>query len=170
MFYGYDKRLKMLSKLSKTNLTTLAKSIDCNPTCFSTKMKNGKFTIAQKKTMAKAAEAEYIARFLCPDGKIFEGDSIRDMLVPAAENANMTINRVAMIFRINNDNLNVKYSKLNDNELENVFVALGIINCGYNFNTRLKNDKFTDIEVSELAKIVGCEYQNYFQLQNHMQI
>lgn len=165
------KRVRILMSLTNTTNKTLALSIGANQNGFPQKLKNGRLTIAEKKTIARAANSEYIAKFVFSDGKEITGDSLKEILEKSADFVGMSMRRLAYEFRVVKDGMKIKTQKLSDSELENVFEALGIKNVFFNFySSRLKNDKFTDSEIEQLAEILGAEYQNYFILSDGSKI
>ena len=219
------KRVRILMSLTNTTNKALALSIGANQNGFPQKLKNGRLTILEKKTIAKAANSEFIAKFVFPDGKEITGDSLKEILEKSADSVGMSMRRLAYEFRIVKDNIIIKppkpcdriyqfYDKknndfyigtvtdflkhikksakyktlkeiqrfkwftnrfelasdnpiLSDSQIENEFEALGIKNVFFNFySSRLKNDKFTDSEIEQLAAILGAEYQNQFILKD----
>lgn len=164
-------KVRMMMSLTNTTNKTLALSIGANQNGFPQKLKNGRLTIKEKKTIAKAANCEYVAKFIFPDGTEFEADNLKDILELSCNHAGITMRRLTYEFRIVKDNMKIKTKKLSDSELENVFEALGIENVFFNFySSRLKREKFTDSEIEQLAAILGAEYQNYFILPDNSRI
>jgi hypothetical protein len=100
------------------------------------RLKTDKFTIKEKKTIGKALGAKYICAINFSDGFSARGLSVRALIESALQHQKMTLTELSEKFGT--------YKQ--------------------NFTLRLNNGKFTTTELRDLARLMGGEFEDYFDL------
>lgn len=133
----FDKRVKIGYVLTNTSNKDLMKALKVKgDASITNRLKTDKFTIKEKKTIGKALGAKYICAINFSDGFSARGLSVRALIESALQHQKMTLTELSEKFGT--------YKQ--------------------NFTLRLNNGKFTTTELRDLARLMGGEFEDYFDL------
>jgi len=133
----FNKRIKIGYILTNKTNKDLFKSLKINlDSSITNRLKTDKFTIKERKSIGKALGAKFNCSINFSDGFEARGVSARALIEAALQHQKMTLTELSEKFGT--------YKQ--------------------NFGLRLNRGKFTTSELRELARLMGGEYEDYFDL------
>ena len=119
---------------SNISLTELALRFGSNPSPFSIRLQHGKFTKKELEDIAKILKCKYRSYFKFADGSVIESSDICTQIKNALAYNNMSVSELADKFGI---------------QIQSMYKKMQI-------------GKFTQDDLCEIAKYIGCEYISEF--------
>ena len=138
----YLQRLKIVLFFNDLSANEVSKRLGVFQHGLVSKCRIGKFTFDELRQFADAMECKIVIKFIFDDGTEITGDSARSLIVNACIHAGISLTE-----------LGVRLGKTRQ--------AL---------NERLNKGRFTHKEMTDIANGIGCNYSNYFELENGMRI
>ena len=138
MQLNYEQKINLLLTITGTTKKAIADAFGVTLSTINARIKNGKFTLAERRKIAEVTGTEFVSKMVFSDGAEFSGESVRDMLDGAVAHAGMTLTDL--------------YNKSSKKA-----------NCDA-FIKRTRTGKYTEDELAELAELIGCTYvTNYIK-------
>lgn len=136
----FNERIKMLCVFTGIKQTKIAQAFGVQDCTIISRLKKGKFTFEEQRKIAEIFGCEFEVKFVFDDGAEFSGTNAREMIRSAAVHANMSLKNIS--------------DKINHGTQTQSFIK------------RIRSGKFTDQELNDIAKAIGCIYVNRFILEN----
>ena len=137
-----EQRIKVASLVSGKTMGELADRLNVSQTNLLSRSKTGKFTFPEQREIAEAIGCKLIVKFVFPDSSEFTGDTVKEMVSDSCLHAGITQNDLATM--------------------------LG--KTKQTFSSKLKMGRFTDEDLEQIAGKLGCNYYNYFELNDGTRI
>lgn len=138
----FEQRVKVATILSNMTLGDVAKQFGVTQATFSTRCKTAKMNFNEQRKIAEILGCSSVIKFVFDDGSVFEGKTIKQLIMAACAHVNMTQTELAK---------RLKKSR-------------------QSFNDKLNKGRFTDDEIRKIANEIGCKYYNYFKMKDGTKI
>ena len=138
----FEPRVKVATILSNMTLGEVAKQFGVTQSTFATRCKTGKMNFIEQRRIAEILGCISVIKFIFDDGSVFEGQTVKQLIMDACSHANMT-------------------------QME-LGERLG--KSRQSFNDKLNKGRFTDDEIRNIASKIGCTYHNYFEMKDGTRI
>ena len=139
---NFEQRVKVALLLTGKSQYEICKKLAISPAAFLSKCRNGKVNFDEQKTIADAIGCGIEIKFVFPDNAEIKGDNARELVSLACEYAGITMMELSERLSMSRQNFS------------------GIL-----LNNKLNFEGFQNI-----AAALGCEYVNYFKLDDGTRI
>ena len=139
---NFHQRVKVVALLKGITMSHIAAGFGCSVNNLSARLKNGKLGFDEQRRIAEILEVGIVIRFVFADGALFDGDTPGEMISGACRHADISQPQLAAMMGSSRQAL----------------------------RSRIINGHFTDLELEKIAGHIGCEYENYFVLEDGSRI
>ena len=136
MQLNYEQKIKLLLTITGTKKSAIADAFGVTLPTINSRVKNGKFTLNERRKIAEVTGTEFVSKMVFSDGAEFSGETVRDMLDGAVAHVGITLTDL--------------YNKSSKKA-----------NCDA-FIKRTRTGKYTEEELAEIAELIGCTYVTHY--------
>lgn len=140
--FNFEQRFRAVAKLKNLTIYEVSKRLEKSQANLYVRIGTGKFTFEEQRAIAKALDCNIVIKTVFDDGATFYGDTKKQLVSDSCAHAGLTITDLAGILGVSRQS----------------------------FFGKLDRGRFTDAELADIVKKIGCNYMNYFELEGGIKI